>query len=392
MKKSLSAAFMLAGTAIGSGMISLPIVLSRMGILPALGLIGACAVVTYFSALVRAELNLQSHCAFTLEDVGLKFSGKIAALIGNVSLKLLQFSLLSAYIFGLNSLLSEKGVCSKGVVSTSILILLAFSSDKIINLNHKLFILLLTAIFISIFGMVLNTGFRLPSEESHPFLLSKIGIILPTLFTSFGFQGSLHSLTKFCNNDAKMIKTACFWGSLIPAITYTAWTLSVISLVFIAQPDLFYKMATDGIEIHELIEAICNVSGVESVKIITFIISVLAIVTSVVGVGIALAEDLERGFERAQMRLDKGFRRGVASIIAVLPATFVATVVPSAFVKVLSFAGMVLAVIAIFLPCFLFLKIKKAPKFNLLKRPSLIWFIIAFGVFVVLCELISLFD
>jgi tyrosine-specific transport protein len=386
MKKQLSAVFLLAGTAIGSGMISLPIVLSHIGMIPALFLILFVATTTYFSALVRTELNLQSDSGFTLEDVGKRFSGPIAALIGNVCLKILSFALLSAYVYGLGSIICPNSAAATILVGVCIFALFVFSSEKIANFNGGLFVVLLTVVLASIVCMLFCVNFEgLPKTASNP-QISKICLVLPTLFTSFGFQGSLHSLTKLCGNNRKTIKTACFWGSLIPAIVYLAWTFCVMAAVFNSQPELFSKMVAEGVDVGELITALGNASNAAIVKYATLAISTLAIATSIAGVGIAFVEDIEMAFDRLNVNVNLKIKRLVSALIAVAPAIFVAIVIPEAFIKTLSFAGMILAVIALFLPSFLFFKIKKPTEIG----RFIVYGLIIFGTLIVGCEIASL--
>ncbi|MBQ2176994.1 MAG: amino acid permease, partial [Alphaproteobacteria bacterium] len=106
MKKQLSAISLLAGTAIGSGMLSLPLVLAKYGLLFGCAMMIAFIWVAYFSSIIRSELNIYSQSDFSLKDVGTYFSGKIASQIGSVSLKLLSYSLIAAYLHGLASLLN----------------------------------------------------------------------------------------------------------------------------------------------------------------------------------------------------------------------------------------------------------------------------------------------
>jgi tyrosine-specific transport protein len=392
MKKQLSAIFMLAGTAIGSGMISLPIVLSHIGMIPAFLLIIFCSIVTYFSALIRTELNLHSQSNFTLEHVGLKFSGKTAGLIGNISLKLLSFSLLSAYIYGLSSIISSNDIAVKIIVAIVAFSLMAFSSQKIIVLNRRLFAMLIITIIVLILFMLSSSDLRLISSSYGEIHSQKLFVILPTLFTSFGYQGSLHTLTSFCNNDQKLIQRSCLVGSLIPAIVYILWTFCIMTLIFSNQPDLFFKMSNQGIDINELIDALCGVSGEKSVKIGTFIISMLAIITSVLGVGLALIEDLEMAFEQFKICIKKEkVKRWICSALAIFPSAVIAIIIPEAFVKILSFAGMILSIIAIFLPSFLFFKIKEKIMFSLLNVKYVVPLVILFGIAVVLCEIMNLF-
>ncbi|MDR0968495.1 MAG: hypothetical protein LBL99_02545 [Holosporaceae bacterium] len=386
MKKQLNGIFLLAGTAIGSGMISLPIVLSHIGALPTLFLLLFVATTTYFSALVRTELNLRSDSSFTLEDVGKKFSGPISALIGNICFKALHFSLLSAYICGLGSMIFTNDGFATIIVGVCSFLALAFSSKRIASFNGTLFVVLSAIVLGAIVCMLIGVNLKnLPLIASAP-RISRICVILPTVFTSFGFQGSLHSLTKLCDNDRKMIKTACFWGSLIPAVVYILWTFGVTAVVFNSQPELFAKMVAEGVEVGELISALGFASNVVAVKYATFAISALAIATSILGVGIALVEDMEMAFDRLNVAVNKEIKRIVAALIAATPATFIAIVVPEAFIKTLSFAGMILAAMALFLPAFLFFKIKKPTGI----KNGVVYGLIVFGLLIVGCEVASL--
>ena len=105
-KKLLGSVFLLAGTAIGSGMLSLPIVLSKYGIRLSLLIMLAFTWVTYFSSIIRCDLNIHSDSRFSLQDVGEYFSGNIAKQIGSISFKLLSYSLMAAYLHGAASLLN----------------------------------------------------------------------------------------------------------------------------------------------------------------------------------------------------------------------------------------------------------------------------------------------
>ena len=92
MKKQLGASFLLAGTAIGSGMLSLPMVLAKFGIFNSVLIMFAFAVLTYFSALIRADLNIQSNPDASLKDVGIFFHCPKTGTLGDILLKLLHFS------------------------------------------------------------------------------------------------------------------------------------------------------------------------------------------------------------------------------------------------------------------------------------------------------------
>lgn len=149
MKKQLSSISLLAGTAIGSGMLSLPIVLTGCGMLTSLVLMLACVWIAYFSSIIRTELNIHSKSDFAIKDVGAYFSGRIAAGIGSISLKLLSYSLMAAYFHGLASLIRTFWnldlIMGISLVSVIAIILLTFSNSLISRINKTLFVLLISA-------------------------------------------------------------------------------------------------------------------------------------------------------------------------------------------------------------------------------------------------------
>ncbi|MDR1233456.1 MAG: hypothetical protein LBJ75_04345, partial [Puniceicoccales bacterium] len=216
--------FLLSGTAIGSGMLSLPLVLAKIGIIPSVLVMLIFCWLTYFSALARVELNLQSSQENTLEKVGLIFSGPKAAWLGNFSLKILMFALLAAYLYGLSSIiqstfLKEIALAKIVIIVSLLLFLFLISSPRVLlDLNKYAVVGLLLMVISMVATMAPHCRPKIivhvPCEIKT---FSVWTIILPIIFTSFGFQGSLHSLTKICNNDIKLLKTACLWGSIIPA-------------------------------------------------------------------------------------------------------------------------------------------------------------------------------
>jgi tyrosine-specific transport protein len=76
--------------------------------------------------------------------------------------------------------------------------------------------------------------------------------------------------------------------------------------------------------------------------------------------------------------------------MATLPATFIAISVPEAFIRVLGFAGMILTVIALLLPAFLFLKIDRPKHIKCLEHRSITYALVVFAMIIIACEIVSL--
>lgn len=382
-QKRIGALLLVAGTCIGSGMIALPMVLVQIGIIPSILLMLTIWFVMYYTSLINLELNLQAGRGLSLGALGRLFSGRGAEFIGTISLKLLSYSLLAVFIYGGSSILQEltgysfeKVALCYAVVAAALLLLPIKWIDHV---NRVLFIGLLGVVGILIAGLAITIAWTdLPLFSDHyndPWVWLPL---IPVVFTSFGFQVIFHTLTNYCKKDAKMLKQAFYWGSLVPAIVYILWTCCILSVVYHDNPQFYAQMGEGKAEVGTLIQVLSHIAKWQSVQILVWWISLLAIATSVLGVGVGLCDSLKA------MRAN----RVVASILTILPAYLVVIYVPNAFIAVLGFAGMILAVIAVLLPAYLLWQSKKVNyHYPELKKKWLIYFSIGVAVIVIAGEI-----
>ncbi|MDR3224631.1 MAG: hypothetical protein LBT03_03645 [Holosporales bacterium] len=389
MNKQFGAIFLLAGTAIGSGMISLPIVLAKFGVPVSILLMVAFAVIAYFSSIMRCDLNLNSKANFSLKEVGELYGGKFAGFVGSWSIKILMFALISAYLFGLSSIVNElcKGCVPQNAViigmAVMTLVVLAFASETVIRINKSLFIFMIAAFIILVVMLLYGLeGSDVPTIAMEIDSIKSWACIVPVIFTSFGFQGSLHNMTEYVDNDIKLIKRSSLFGSLIPAIVYIIWTSSILVIVFNSDHVFFEKMMAGNVSAGELVMVLSKVCGAGAIPIAVRFVSIFAILTSLVGVGLSLfsAYSLELKVKNPSSK------RMICAILTVIPSMLVAMVVPDAFIKTLNFAGIILAVLAIVLPAILHENLQNQQiedKKLMMKNKLLVRIIFAIGVIIV---------
>lgn len=400
MYKQIGAILLVAGTCIGSGMIALPMVLAKLGLIPSILLMVMIWFIMYYTSLVNLELNLQAGHGLSLGALGRYFSGRTAELIGTISLKLLSYSLLAVFIYGGSSILKEL-IASKMTVEYSfnniatcyalLSIALLLLPIKLIDyLNRFLFVGLLAVVAILLVGIVITINWsKLPLFSEQYSDLSVWMVIIPVVFTSFGFQVIFHTLTNYCHKNVKMLKQAFLWGSLIPAIVYIVWTCSILSVVYQDNPQFYDQMAGGKAEVGELIQVLSDIAKWQSVQLLVWWISMLAIATSVLGVGVGLCDSLKGMLSKKVP--NTAIRNILASIITILPAYLVVVYVANAFITVLGFAGMILAVIAILLPVYLFWQIKGGQLYySELNREYLLQFSVVVAMTVVVCEIFNM--
>ena len=395
MHKQMGAIMLVAGTCIGSGMIALPMMLSKLGIIPSIALIITLWSVIYYTCLVNIELNLQAGKGLDLGSLGKKFSGNIANIIGTGSYKILSYALLAVYLYGGSSVIKTM-LLSYGhefhfnsiasIYALTAMILFILPLKYIDYINRLLFIGLMAIIAILVIGLlsIINwNNLPLFADQYQDVLTWRI--LIPVTFTCFGFQVIFHTLTNYCNKNSIMLKRTFLWGSLIPVIVYIIWTSSVLSAVYQNSPSFYLQMVNGEIEVGDLISALSHISNNSLVQMLVWWLSILAIVTSVLGVGLALCDSVK---EMLPSKLNHHLRNVLAAVITVSPAYLVTILIPNAFLAALGFAGMILVVIAILLPIYLLSKIK-GKKFHYpeLNSKWLLAISVMIGVGIIICEI-----
>ena len=385
---------LVAGTAIGAGMLALPITLAKFGLiygsLLMLGTWGIC----YLSALLNLELNLRAGDGLPIGALGMHFSGIKAYIAGSFSLLLLCYALACAYIYGgTSTLISIEGFPldfnqTACIYTACIGLVMLWSVEKVDWVNRVLFIGLIAVVLAILVVILWHLDFaKLPSAPLTSLNLIDANHVLPVVFTSFGFQVIFHTLTNYTQKDSVMLKKAFFWGSLIPAIVYLAWTTSVCGLIYGHNPELFAQMALHGIEVGAMVQALSHISQSTFVNSLTWGISFLAILTSVIGVSLGLIDALK--IKHPMLN-----NHPVAVLAALIPALGVALLVPNAFIKALSFAGMILSFMALLLPLYLLYCSNfkcQTYWYKLVKNPIVLVAIAGYGIWVIVSELQNIF-
>ena len=362
MNKKIGSILLVSGTCIGSGMIALPMVLGKLGIIPSIVLMLLTWLLTYYTSLISLELNLQAGKGMSLGALGAHFSGMISGSLGHGAIKLLSYSLLAVFIYGASSIVQEMTAhkitlfTAESICALLSIVMLLLPIKMIDYLNRILFISLLAIVFVLLLGLASTINWQhipLYSVQYTDFHAWKS--VIPVVFTSFGFQMTCPTLIDYCNKDQNVLKKAFLWGSAIPAIVYITWTCIILSAIYTHNPEFYSKMVSGHAEVGDLVHHLSRITEWKSLQVFIWCVSLLAIVTSIIGVGRGLYDNLYPYLKR-NMTSSQSLNLCTA-ILTIVPAYLVAAVVPNAFTLVLGFAGMILAFIAIILPIYLVLTI-----------------------------------
>ncbi len=348
--KLIGSSLIISGTALGAGMLAIPMVLAQFGLLWGTALMLLIFIGTTYAALLLLEASINVGGGLGMNTIARKSLGKGGQLVTNGLLYALLICLLMAYILGagdlLNKLLRNVGfdlsLVQSQVAFTLIAGVIVASGTAVIDkLNRVLFavmllMLLLTLLFL-VPGISLDNLTQV-SNSSGSELIQTSAII----FTSFGFMVVIPSLVSY-NNEAtpKQLRNMVIVGSAIPLVCYLVWLYAVVG-------NLTPEQITHFSNVSELISVFSADHAFINAVLSSF--TGLALLTSFLGVAMALFTQNEDTFKQ-----NKVVTYVISFILPLLGAVFAA----DQFLSVLSYAGIILVFLAVFVPLGMVVKLRQ---------------------------------
>ena len=374
MSKFVNSVFLVSGTAIGSGLISLPISAAKLGMKWAVAITLLAFLVAYKTSCLTVELMKNRGRPLSIVELSSEISGGIAKSISMSSLYALSLALLCAYFAGTSSILGsffELSSMLSALVCIAVFWVLFLSRAQVFNkLNSGMMFVLLTLIVCVICTIpVNNNGFNATPMNCD---FATIMPFLPIIFTSFGVQNVCPYVAQNMGlDDMKAIKKVFLIGTLIPAIVYVSWIYAVLARVYVFDNALYIRILEGNIDVGELVGSLCNSAHFKFEAVILKLLSLFAILTSAAGTGVGLITSLKETVLGKSKTLILFVVMGIPTALTLL--------IPNAFIRILSFGGMIATTFVIFMPVFLNTKMRK------LSISDVLCFI--FGMLVVWAEL-----
>jgi tyrosine-specific transport protein len=389
----LGGIFIVAGTCIGGGVIALPMMLASVGLIFTVVIMAVMWAAMYYSALINLELNLQAGCGMDIGNLGRHFSGPGAAWLGRLVLLSLMYALMAAYFYGLSSLLVEilhLSSQSRWLVTTSVAVvfcaLMVLPVRGLDSVNKPLFIGMLVIAAFLLIGLSRHVSwdrsllFPPPAAKPHHWIA-----VVPVLFTSFGFQVIFHTLSDYYALNGNVLRRVFLWGSLIPAVVYIAWTVAVLLAIHGNNPSFYGEMVLGRVDVGTLVAELSRITANPAIRSIVWAVSILAIATSMVGVGLGLCTTLQ-AYLPGKFHLAR--HRALPAAASTIPPLILALLVPGAFTAILGAAGVILAILAILLPLYLVRRGKfTALNYPVVGSPLAQFSIFIAAVLIIFCEL-----
>ncbi|MDR1333318.1 MAG: hypothetical protein LBJ69_02860 [Holosporales bacterium] len=370
----LNAVFLIAGTAIGAGVIALPLSSANLNFIQILCLMGIGFFVAYQSSCMAIDLSMHVGKGTGIAELSKRLSGKWAFAISIASFYGLSFAVLSAYFAGITdtveSLFEIPRTCITLLCGGGLAAMLLARLKVFDRLNAILFAVLMLALMAITFGIYNFEPSRLVDLKSES---KDVFYFIPIVFTSFGVQNICAHICGYLEMDKAKIKRAFKVGILIPAVVYAVWIFTVLMSIQISDISFLSKVREHQVGAGELIEFLCRNTKLTMASGIFKILTFTAMATSAIGIGIGLLDSIRETYIK-----NKIFATAAVTAIPLLVAIFL----PHAFISILSFGAMIATVFVVFIPYFLLHKIDRSQTWK-----CRFVLCILFATAVVLCEL-----
>lgn len=363
MKNSaIGSTFIVAGTALGAGMLAMPIATAGSGFGVAfLMLIGLWLVMSY-TALLLVEAYQHCPADTGFSSLAKTYLGAPGQWLTSFAMPFLMYSLVAAYLSGGGDLITETinktydlklpkefGVLLFAIVGGAIVCISTRSVDMV---NRVLFAIKI--VFLVIMLWLLLQHVQTVNLKTMPVGQAMVLSAIPIVFTSFGFHGSVPSIVSYMKGDTKSLRTIFIIGSAIPLVVYVLWLLATLGTIH-TDTLLAILGNKDDPSLVSLLRAIKQVLEADTVEMAVRFFAALALATSFLGVSLGLFDFLADFFKRNN-RLSGRLQTGLLTFLPPLPF---ALFYREGFIFALGFAAIALALLSLILPALLVYKTRK---------------------------------
>ncbi|KFJ41970.1 amino acid transporter [Francisella philomiragia] len=355
--KSIGSVFLIIGTTIGAGMLSLPLIVASCGFTMAIILLVLSWSVMYVTAIKLLRVCAEYPLGVNFTTMMQSQVSRGYLLFFSIIYLLLLYSLMSAYTTQGSSLVATLGSIDSsfksGVALSAILFTLIFGalmfSYRVSDYANRLFVILkfvFFAVAVVIMLFYINTSYL----SRAPLSFSAFIFAWPTLLPSFGFHNIIPVIYEYQKGDIKSLKKSILIGSLCVLIIYIIWILLALALIpqqgLHSYQTLFSSSNNTPIgfasEIRHFSKSAFLEAGLN-------VFMHIAIITSFIGVGISLMHYIRDLFSRYNRQIGNI----ILGLICFVPPLVFTVFYPRGFILALQYAAIFAVIIFVYTPAFL---------------------------------------
>lgn len=349
--KLITGILMIVGTAIGAGMLALPLATAQEGFIASIGVLFICWFIMTSSALLILEVNMWFPPRSNIISMARNTLGKPGEVIAWVTYLVLLYALLSAYIAGggdfLKSLMSMWGLQFSSTVSlllfTFILGFIVYLGIRAVaSVNRYLMLTKLTVFVLLVICILPFVSAQKQLGGDLRYFTTGVTVAI----TSFGFANIVPSLRIYFEDDVVKLRKAIIFGSLIPLVCYLVWNFSIMGVIPREGDNGLIAMLHSNKSTSDFVNTLSALLHSHAVTLMTHIFTAICLATSFLGVALSLTDFLADG-----LKIPKESRKGSIIYVATFaPPLAIVLFYPGAFVAALNYAGIDCMVLLVILP------------------------------------------
>ncbi|CAL7959214.1 Tyrosine-specific transport protein [Gammaproteobacteria bacterium] len=365
--KTIGGIFILTGSAIGAGMLALPLVGASAGFFYSTILL----ILNWLLMTLTALLTLEATLAFkpynnSFGTMTQKILGRPGQIITWFSYLLLLYATTAAYICGSTSLLD---VILKNTihiqlpfwVSTTLFTLffggIVFLGTSIVDYSIR-FLLSAKAILLMVALVVLVPYVDSSKLLNQSFSAQYLWVAAPIFLNAFGFHFAIPSVSSYCDQHAKNMRRVIIASTTIPLLIYILWLLVTFGIIPITGKLSFATIAYENTSVGGLIQTLNSITKNKYTASCINIFSNIAMTTSFLGVALGLFDFLADGFKRTNTHTG----RLQTAILTFLPPILFALFYQNGFIMALEYSAFFAIILEVFLPTLLVYRLRSNNK------------------------------
>ena len=395
LKPTIGAILLIIGTAIGAGMIALPVITSKIGFVPSIALLFIVWYAMYLSSLLMLEANLSLNSGANIISMAKHHLGVTGETLAWTVYLLLLYVLNIAYLSSISDLfqLATNNILHIHVYKWLSLLILACVFTTILTMGAKtidrinrvlMVIMVVSFIFmIACFAPNINTKLLL-SHSNHGFAFA-----LPAIVTSFGYQIIIPSLRKYLKSNTIQIKKVIFLGSITIFVIYLLWQFLIFGIIPRTGQHSLISLLESARAI-DLSQTIAVIIKNDKIKLLIEILTFALISTSFIGGSMSLFDFLADGFALKKINIG---RLPSALLTFTPPLIFILTI-NKGFYEILGYGGILVAILLCLFPAAMVIAMRNKQQTSQTEKNRIvstggIIFVILFAITVIAAELFS---
>ena len=379
-------AMIISGTAIGAGMLALPLISSGIWFSFALILLLITCYVTYSSSLYLLETSMAFDVDYNYVSLSYKTLGTIGHYIATFSVTFVPFILLYAYSSGGGSIIqkllfqllditiltSQATVIFNGLLVTC-LFFGSYFVDKVCSISVIIMSIALLMV-ISMMSMHVSSDYLFPTVSVSE-RIGYVWFILPIFITSFGFHATFPSIIKHFERNIKHVTYSLMIGIGTCFVLYALWLL-----VFMGNVERSVLMTLgDNANLATFVTLLSRNIDSKWMNYTLSVFSQFAVATSFLGVGLGIIDAVKDWFQLKETKNNHIF----TVLFVFIPITFFSYFYPDYFVSAIQYAALFATIFIVILPPLMALQVRRKnlpTKYKVSGGQVRLWFVLLFGI------------